>query len=214
MLQKPSMPGPLKKRRSNDPEGVRKRIVDTAFNAFTTRGYGVTTVQDLKAAARVTGGAFSHHFPTKKELGLAVLNGNVTDAVEETWIKPISQAKTASDGVEAIFTKIIRELDQQGFVSGCPLGNLMSEPAAQDGAMRQAAIAILAQWRGKLAQKIRADQLAGHYAHLDAEAAAIFVIASYWGAMGIAKASQSSSAVKDCGQELLRYLDFCPSQTS
>ncbi|SCW46722.1 transcriptional regulator, TetR family [Rhizobium mongolense subsp. loessense] len=212
MLQNLSMAKGLQKRRTNDPEGVRKRIVDTAFNAFTTRGYGVTTVQDLKAAARVTGGAFSHHFPTKKELGLAVLNGNVADAVEETWIKPISQAKAASDGIEAIFTKIIRELDQQGFVSGCPLGNMVSEPAGQDGAMREAAIAILDQWRSELAQKIRADQLAGRYAHLDAEAAAIFIIASYWGAMGIAKASQSSSALKDCGQELLKYLDLCPGQ--
>lgn len=202
----------LQKRRSNDPEGVRRRIVDTAFNAFTTRGYGVTTVQDLKAAARVTGGAFSHHFPTKKELGLAVLNGNVADAVEQTWIKPISQATTASDGIEAIFAEIIRELDQQGFVSGCPLGNMVSEPVAQDGAIRQAAIAILAQWRSQLAQKIRTDQLAGRYAHLDAEAAAIFIIASYWGAMGIAKASQSSSALKDCCKELLKYLDLCPSE--
>ncbi|MCA1494512.1 TetR/AcrR family transcriptional regulator [Sinorhizobium alkalisoli] len=204
----------LNKRRSNDPEGVRKRIVDTAFTAFSSRGYGVTSVQDLKAAAGVTGGAFSHHFPTKKELGLAVLHGNVADAVEETWIKPVMEAKTASAGVEAIFARIIRELDQQGFVSGCPLGNMVSELARQDDDMRKAASTILENWRRELAQKIRADQLAGHCAHLDAETAANFIIASYWGAMAIAKASQNSSALKDCSRELLRYLELRPSQRS
>jgi len=33
--------------RSNDPEGVRRRILDTAFEAFQAGGYYATSVQDL-----------------------------------------------------------------------------------------------------------------------------------------------------------------------
>lgn len=197
----------MQKRRSNDPEGVRKRIIDTAFSAFTTRGYGATSVHDLKAAAGVTGGAFSHHFPTKKELGLAVLQGNVADAVNQTWIKPVLEAKTTSAGIAAIFTGISERLDEQRTVSGCPLGNLAGELAGQDRDMREASLTVLEQWRGALAHKIRADQQNGLCKHLDADAAANFIIACYWGAMAIARASQSSSALKACCEELMIYLD-------
>ncbi|MGR3782389.1 MAG: helix-turn-helix domain-containing protein, partial [Albimonas sp.] len=58
--------------RRNDPQGLRRRILDAAFDRFVARGYAATPLQDLRAESGATGDAFAHHFPTKKALALAV----------------------------------------------------------------------------------------------------------------------------------------------
>ncbi|MCB8822340.1 TetR/AcrR family transcriptional regulator [Microvirga rosea] len=193
--------------RINDPEGLRQRVLDAAYGAFCTRGYNATSVHDLKREAGATGGAFSHHYPTKKELGLAVLETRVADAVEETWIAPVRSAATAASGIAAVFEAIAQELDEQGTVSGCPLNNLALELSRQDDDFRQAIEAIFGRWRSAIADRIRADQDAGHPAPPDAEATATFVVAAYSGAMAMAKASQSAEPLRTCARLLGPMLD-------
>ena len=93
--------------RSNDPEGMRNRILDAAFEAFVTRGYHATAMNDIRDLAGVSGGAFAHHFPSKKQLGLAVLKERVADAVMQSWIAPVQQAATAKEGIRAVMTAIM-----------------------------------------------------------------------------------------------------------
>jgi AcrR family transcriptional regulator len=195
-----------KKHRPNDPEGLRRRLVDAAFTAFTTHGYELTSVHDLKRDTGATGGAFSHHFPTKKQLGLVVLRERVADAVEQTWIAPVLSAESAAHGIQSVFDTIIRELDQQGSVSGCPLNNLSAELARQDADFRAEIHAIFARWRDAIAKKLRADLRAGAVAELEPRAFATFVVAAYSGAMAMAKASQSTAPLRICAAELARAL--------
>src|SRR5690349_6483612 len=180
--------------RTNDPEGLRRRLVDAAYAAFTTRGYHSTALHDLKRQAGATGGALSHHFPTKKELGLAVLRDRVADAVEETWIEPVLSAASAAEGIQAVFAGIVSDLERRGSVSGCPLNNLALELSREDADFQVQVDAIFARWRNALAGKIRADQNggAGEMTGLDPDAFATFVVAAYSGAMAMAKASQST----------------------
>ncbi|TIW14393.1 MAG: helix-turn-helix transcriptional regulator, partial [Mesorhizobium sp.] len=79
-------------KRTNDPDGLRKRVLDVAEASFQVRGYHASSLGDLMAAAGVTGGALHHHFPTKKALALAVIEERVSAAVEETWIAPVQAA--------------------------------------------------------------------------------------------------------------------------
>jgi len=195
--------------RTNDPEGLRRRLVDAAYAAFTTRGYHSTALQDLKRQAGATGGALSYHFPTKKELGLAVLRDRVADAVEETWIKPVLSAATAAEGIQAVFAGIVSELEQRGGgVSGCPLNNLALELSREDADFQALVETIFARWRNALADKIRADQSAGAGAMngLDPDAFATFVVAAYSGAMAMAKVSQSTEPLTVCAGQLAKII--------
>lgn len=199
--------------RTNDPEGMRRRLVDAAFEAFAAQGYHATSVHDLKRTAGATGGALAHHFPTKKDLGLAVLADRVADAVEETWIRPVLSARTAADGIATVFTRIADELERQGSVSGCPLGNLALELSRHDDDFRRLIEAIFERWRAAIAEKIRADQQAGLMTGIDPEAFATFVVASYSGAMAMAKAAQDARALRICAAELSRAMgssSACP----
>ncbi|MDX8463677.1 TetR/AcrR family transcriptional regulator, partial [Mesorhizobium humile] len=151
----------MRKKRTNDPEGMRRRVLDVAEDSFQARGYHASSLGDLMAAAGVTGGALHHHFPTKKALALAVIEERVAAAVEETWITPVRAAPSAREGVRAVFEAVAVELEQQGYVRGCPLNNLAHELSLADDEFRAALVRIFANWRQAIADKIRADQLDG-----------------------------------------------------
>ncbi len=193
--------------RTNDPEGMRQKVLDVAEEAFQARGYNATSLGDLMQAAGVSGGALHHHFPTKKALGLAVINERVATAVAETWIGPVEAANTAREGVRQVFVAVAGELEQQGFVRGCPLNNLAHELSLADPEFRAALAKIFDAWQQAIAEKIKRDQQSGvEDRQTNPERFAAFTVASYSGAMSMAKAAQNAGVLKLCmeGFELMR----------
>jgi len=54
--------------------GSRQKLVDAAISLIRQKGYSATSVDDLCGAARVTKGAFFHHFKSKEALAVASTN--------------------------------------------------------------------------------------------------------------------------------------------
>lgn len=185
-------------KRTNDPDGLRKRVLDVAEASFQARGYHASSLGDLMAAAGVTGGALHHHFPTKKALALAVIEERVSAAVDETWIAPVQAAGSAREGVRSVFEAVAAELGQQGFVRGCPLNNLAHELSLADADFRAALAGIFSAWRQAIADKVRADQQAGREQDTDPQRFAALAVATYSGAMSMAKTTQDSGVLRDC----------------
>jgi AcrR family transcriptional regulator len=196
----------VRKGRSNDPEAMRRRVLDVAAAAFQARGYHSTSTHDIMREAGVSGGALHHHFPTKKALGLAVIRDRIAQAVEETWIEPVRSAPTAADGIRAVFGQLTATLDDRGTVLGCPLNNLALELSLADPEFQQALQSIFERWQTALAEKLRADQAAGALKTGDPEQLATFIVAAYSGAMAMAKAKQSSEPLGTCAQQLAAFV--------
>ena len=184
--------------RTNDPAGVRKRILDATADAFQKRGYHATSTHDIVRAAGVTAGALHHHFPTKKVLALNVIQERVAEAVDKHWLEPVRSAPGAEQGIRTAFEQIASALDRSRTILGCPLNNLALELCAADSEFREAIERIYDNWRKVIADKLRAD-FAGAF---DAEALASFVIASYSGAIAQAKARQSTAPLRTCAAQL------------
>src|SRR5512146_1762378 len=89
--------------RKNDPEGVRGRLLDAAAELFQDQGYCASGMQLIFEHASVTAGAFYHHFASKKDLALAVIEERVAAEVENTWMKPVREANSTLDGVVKAF---------------------------------------------------------------------------------------------------------------
>ncbi|MDX8501574.1 TetR/AcrR family transcriptional regulator [Mesorhizobium sp. VK4C] len=188
----------MRKKRTNDPEGMRRRVLDVAEDSFQVRGYHASSLGDLMAAAGVTGGALHHHFPTKKALALAVIEERVAAAVEETWITPVRAAPSAREGVRAVFEAVAAELEQQGYVRGCPLNNLAHELSLADSDFRFALAGIFAGWRQAIADKVRDDQRIGGEGGTDPDRFAALAVAAYSGAMSMAKTAQDAGVLREC----------------
>lgn len=188
--------------RTNDPAGVRKRILDATADAFQKRGYHATSTHDIVRAAGVTAGALHHHFPTKKALALNVIEERVAQAVDKHWLEPVRSARGAEQGIRTAFEQIASALDRSRTILGCPLNNLALELCAADSEFREAIEKIYENWRKVIADKLRADFAAA----FDADALASFVIASYSGAIAQAKAKQSTAPLRTCAAQLAFHL--------
>ncbi len=176
----------------NDPDGLRNAIIDVAFEAFAVGGFCSTSIGDLKATMGISGGAFAHHFPTKKALGLAVVRDRVAAAIESTWIDPLRRAPDAVASLDAVFSSVINELDANGKVLGCPLGNLAVELSQQDDDLRLEMDAIYARWREVIAERLPRRSSEDSLKHDGAADLAALVVATFTGGIAMAKASQTS----------------------
>jgi AcrR family transcriptional regulator len=193
-------------KRKNDPEGMRARVLDAAAALFQSRGYAATSTQQIAAEAGVTHGAMHHHFATKKLLGLVVIRERVAVSVHTTWIAPLASAKTAKAAVARIFGEIAAGLDARGAVQGCPLNNLALELAFVDADFREELRQVFDEWRQALAERLRADPAVQRARGTDADALAMFVVAAYSGAMAMAKADQTSTALRVAADRLAAIL--------
>ncbi|MBA3666375.1 MAG: TetR/AcrR family transcriptional regulator [Sphingomonas sp.] len=195
------------RRRTNDPVGLRNRVLDAAAQAFQSSGYGATSVHHLIRATGVSGGALHHHFPSKKSLALAVIDERVAAEVAATWIERVTAAPTAAQGIVAVFDSVVAALEEQGSVGGCPLGNLAAELALRDDEIRTSLADRYDDWRQAITAKVEQDRSVGQadYAGGDAAGFANVVIALFTGALTIGKADQSTAALRAATRQLTRW---------
>jgi len=59
--------------RTRDPGRTRERILDSAQALILDQGFAATSVDAVVTGAGITKGAFFHHFPSKSELALALV---------------------------------------------------------------------------------------------------------------------------------------------
>jgi TetR/AcrR family transcriptional repressor of nem operon len=191
--------------RTNNPEGLRNRILDAAMACFQRDGYSGTNMRDVMSAADTTSGALHHHFPSKKVLGLAVIAERVARAVEETWVCPVLAARTAVDGVIAVFSGVATELERKRRVEGCPVNNLAIELSLVDKDFQHSISGLFERWRCAIADKAKSHFDQGRRVGVDADDWALLAVAQFSGAMAMAKASQSTRPLKDSAR-LLKQL--------
>jgi TetR/AcrR family transcriptional repressor of nem operon len=121
---------------------TRERIVSAAARLFALKGYHDTKLDAVLRAARVTTGAFFHHFRGKEDLGFAVLDHHMEKRRQqlEQIEQRLSDGDTA-DPLQAVFLRLdaIQEMvrlraRQKG---GCIIGNLSTELSDTHDAFRQ-----------------------------------------------------------------------------
>jgi AcrR family transcriptional regulator len=84
-------------------EITRGRILQESFQLFLQKGYDTTGVAQICEAAQVSKGAFYHHFPSKHDVFLTILD-QWTDALEKKFV-------TIQSSPENIPTKIQKMSD-------------------------------------------------------------------------------------------------------
>lgn len=193
------------RRRTNDPVGTRTRVIDVAAAAFQSRGYNATSVLDILKASGVSPGALHHHFPTKRHVIEAVLHERIAVEVDQTWAQAMREAQGTFDGIVTIFESVADALDEQGAVSGCPLGNIALELSRSDEALRALIALEYDKWRDAITEKLRAE---GNDIE-DAEGFATMIVALFTGAMSLAKVVQNGNPLRACAAQIRRMQPAC-----
>jgi AcrR family transcriptional regulator len=136
-------------------EETRRGIMDAAVQQFSRTGYEAAAVNDICQSAGVSKGAFYHHFPSKQQLFLAII---------EDWLKTIdAQLFTQAGDVGNIPQSLNRMAKMLGFVFEAASGQLpmfleFMVQASRDQAVWNATIAPYRRYQGLFEEMIEKGQ--------------------------------------------------------
>ena len=136
------------------PKGARTRarIVEAAAALIHERGVAVTTLEDVKVAAEVSGSQMYHYFPDKNELVQAVI-----DYQADTIVDHQRHTLSSANGVEAWRNMVITAARRTEAKGGCPLGSLGGQLAESDPEARALIAAGFDQWAAAIGDGVRSS---------------------------------------------------------
>jgi TetR/AcrR family transcriptional regulator, transcriptional repressor for nem operon len=128
-------------------ERTRARIVEKAAALIHERGVAGTFLEDVQAAAGVSGSQLYHYFPDKDELVQAVIDYRAGAIVSHQ-----RNALGGADGLQAWRDLVITGVRLAEAKGGCPLGGQLAE---SDPAARALIAAGFDQWAAAIGDKLR-----------------------------------------------------------
>jgi TetR/AcrR family transcriptional repressor of nem operon len=181
---------------------TRARIVAAAARLIHQRGVAGTTLDDVKAAAGVSGSQLYHYFPDKDDLVQAVI-----DHQARTIVGNQGQADLGTPGgLRAWRDTVIAQAHAQaaGGAGGCPLGSLAGQLAETDPRARARIAAGFEQWSAAISEGARRLQAAGHLpAAIDADDYAMTLLAALQGGLLLAQVQQDTRPLQTAIDTLL-----------
>jgi len=170
-------------------ERTRGRIVEEAARLIHERGVPGTTLDDVKAAAEVSGSQLYHYFPDKDELVQAVIDHQAV-----TIVKNQRDANLGTvEGVRAWRKMVITAVKPSKAKGGCPLGSLGSQLAEADPEARELIAAGFERWSAAISDGLRALRANGQLSpDIDADDLAITLLAVLQGGLLLAQLERST----------------------
>lgn len=161
-------------------QATRARIVDAAAQLMYERGVTEATLEDVRAAAGVSGSQIYHYFADKQALLLAVIERQ-TEAVLELQA-PLVERLDSLEGLHAWRDTLVEYQRRMQCRGGCPIGSIGSEVAENNPEARLAVASSFLRWEGAIRQGLAAMHARGELDG-DPEDLALAVLAALQGGL-------------------------------
>jgi TetR/AcrR family transcriptional repressor of nem operon len=171
---------------------TRARIVEAAAALIHERGVAGATLDDVRAAAGVSGSQMTHYFADKHDLVQAVIDYQA-DAIVDRQRHTLSSA----NGVEAWRRMVIAAAKRTKAKGGCQLGSLVGQLAESDPEARALIAAGFDQWAAAIRDALRSLDADGRLpSGTDPDDLAITVLATLQGGLLLAQVQQSPRPIE------------------
>ena len=186
---------------------TRDKLLQAAFNEIHLHGFQAASIANILRDTGLTKGALYHHFPTKQELGLAVIKEVVNDQLDLMIFQRIRESKRPVQTLLQIIDESRNQTQMEAISLGCPLNNLMQEMSPLDKNFQICLNGILSIWQSAVEDALRSEKNAGGIrSDVDCHAAALFIVSAWEGCIGIAKSQQSLKNFSLCMKQLHSYV--------
>lgn len=187
---------------------TRQVILEAAYEEIHARGFQGASLSKILSSTNVTKGALYHYFPTKLELGYAVVDEILADHIQQMWIQPLLETDDPISSLKNIIMQSGNEITEDDIQCGCPLNNLAQEMAPIDEGFRSRVEAVYRSWRKGIEKALLNGQEKGYVKkEVNVISVATMIVASLEGCMGLAKNAQSKKVLFQCGQSVIDYLE-------
>ncbi|MFC6644849.1 TetR family transcriptional regulator C-terminal domain-containing protein [Granulicella cerasi] len=135
---------------------TRERLIEVGLRLLRSAGYSAAGINQILQAAEIPKGSFYHHFSTKDEFVIEVIERYATGEMERLERNIQSASLSPLKKLRAYFKDLIATYGQRGGpISGCLLGNLSLEVGGQNEEIRTLLESAFSAWQKELAKIIR-----------------------------------------------------------
>ena len=176
---------------------LREKIVNSGVRTLHLRGFAGAGIREITSDAGVPQGCFTNHFRSKEAFGVAVLERyhERTQAIMDGTLRDLSSSPV--ERIRSYFAAISQWLESANWRYGCLVGNMSLEVAEQSEMLRAHLIEVCGSLTESFAATVRAGQETGEIRNdLDAGDIAMFLLASWQGAMMRMKVDRSSKPLE------------------
>jgi TetR/AcrR family transcriptional repressor of nem operon len=176
---------------------TRDHLIEVGVALMHRNGYNATGLNEILAEAQVPKGSFYHHFGSKEEFAVAVLNqyasreaAHCEAVLSDAKLPPLKRLKR-------YFTELIRIYGQKGEIPGCLMGKFSLEAAEHSTILRKHLSGSFSHWQQGVAQALRqAVEKEELPPDTDPESLAAFLLNSWQGALIRSLAENSDDPLK------------------
>jgi len=188
---------------------TRARILFAAYREIHVNGFQAASLSNILARTGVTKGALYYHFPSKTELGYAVVDEVIARRIYLGFIQPLENFADPIEGFIQLIQQAGDAFSLTDIELGCPLSVLAQEMAPIDEGFRRRLTAIYERWHASIAGVLRAAQRDGQIsAELDPYAMAVTIAAIMEGSLNAAKVSRDLAKLHCCASGLMQLLNL------
>jgi TetR/AcrR family transcriptional repressor of nem operon len=182
----------------------RDKLLDVTFKEVYRYGYnGASTATILKKAA-VPRGSMYHHFPSKKEMVLAMIEERLIPKVREFFSLKFEKEMTAFELLESVFIKVSK--NKMLIIHGCPLHRLMFEMDALDSDIALACSTEFDNLSENFQKILSHGMKEGSIKEGNAKKMADFILAGSWGLLSKPAIYSSQEQFREESQYFLEFL--------
>lgn len=196
-------------KRTRNLEKTRAHIMEAAFIQIYRNGFQGVSVADIVEKTNVTKGAFFHHFPTKQDLGYAIVDETLREMTLERWIRPLAAYRNPVRGILNQLKKNIDAMTEDSLVLGCPLNNLIQEMSSVDPVFSEKLRSVMGMWIDELEKYLRKGQSEGYLMPtVNPRQLAEFVVMVHEGVFGMAKSLKDKKVMWSIYDSLRDHLSL------
>ena len=178
-------------------ESARDKIIATGVEMVAISGFNATGIESVLKAAGVPKGSFYHHFGSKENFGIEVINLFAERYAQKLHTFFDDQSIEPLERIRNYLENSIEHLTQENFSKGCLIGNLGQELADQNERFRDRLAEIFCDWLNIFADCLHQAQQAGTLnPRLNAQQLASFLLSGWEGAILRAKVMRSPEPLK------------------
>ncbi|MDF4220159.1 TetR/AcrR family transcriptional regulator [Maribacter sp. M208] len=173
-----------------------QRLQNTGLELFYAQGYYNTSVDDILKKLDLSKGAFYYHFDSKEDYFIQIIQNLLARKIYSTLIEPIEGHDNPLSLITKCFDDAMETAVHNEMDYGCILSNFLTEFNGKNDVIMRHLNEIVTVWEVNLVTTLQKGKFNGYLdRHVDCEAAATFLMSSYFGVRTL-MTSEAPSAKK------------------
>lgn len=187
-------------------QSTREKLLDITFEEVYIHGYAATSVDTILKKAQISKGSMYHHFKSKKELVLAMVEERLFPKMDMFFKYEQQEGKSVMESIRSTLVFVAK--NNPLITYGCPLYRLMVELSPVDKEFDELLSSKVNDMKKSAALLLQRGKEIGEFSDsLDTEAFAGFLLSSVWGILSLSPSLSSSKNFVKQSKYILNELE-------